>query len=481
MHGSTIISPLVPLDTLREQIARAVATAKAYDVPAACVRLGIQAAAAEGDAQEAFGSKRLYVRRRILDWSESDLLGLAARVLRDYASDELADTVSEITLHAEHRVSTLVRRDVLKALNPLAPLFGELPLIDSLSEVFGFAVIQDDPAGMLGGASLQGQIVQHCLRNDDWSNEELLVRCGALTCSQTRLFALLAKLLHPMTRRDAEQVALATAIGAALQRDGFTVRQTGVESGYATYCVVRAQVGVAGTMKNLIFASVGEKPELVFRDAVNNDVEIVKHADKVLVFDRPLPSSGLLLWKDLRDWYAELEGIRDTGSAKELLYRRLLQAVVGARSPGEYAVFHGYYERYGSLLRDRLPALIPQVYLHYDPYTRRQRGDEQFLARQRMDFLLMLEQGVRIVIEIDGRRHYAAQDPHVPDRYIASAQRYAEMVAEDRRLRLLGYEVYRFGGFEFLDVDVEQRKVGANAQQRVAEFFDRLLARHSVR
>jgi hypothetical protein len=88
MHGSTIISPLVPLDTLREQIARAVATAKAYDVPAACVRLGIQAAAAEADAQEAFGSKRLYVRRRILDWSESDLLGLAARVLREYASDE---------------------------------------------------------------------------------------------------------------------------------------------------------------------------------------------------------------------------------------------------------------------------------------------------------------------------------------------------------------------------------------------------------
>lgn len=481
MQGSTITPPLVPLETLREQIARAVAAAKAYDVPAACVRLGIQAGVEASDEQEAFGSKRIYVRRRILAWSESDLLDLAARVQREYPSDELADTVSEMTLHAEHRASTLVRRDVLKTLNPLAPLFGELPLIDSLSEVFGSAVIQDDPGGMLGPASLQGQIVQHCLRNDDWSNEELLMQCGALICSQTRFFALLAKLLHPMTRRDAEQAALATTIGAALRRDGFTVRQTGVESGYAIYGVVRAQTGVVGTMKNLIFASVGEKPELVFRDAVNNDVDIVKHADKVLVFDRPLPSSGLLLWKDLRDWYAELEGISDPGSAKEQLYRRLRQAVLGARSPGEYALFQGYYERYGSLLGDRLPALIPQVYLHYDPYTRRQRGDEQFLARQRMDFLLMLEQGVRIVIEIDGRHHYAAQDPHEPDRYIASAQRYAEMVAEDRRLRLMGYEVYRFGGFEFLDVDLEQREVGADAQQCVAEFFDRLLARHGVR
>ena len=47
--------------------------------------------------------------------------------------------------------------------------------------------------------------------------------------------------------------------------------------------------GVSGAMKNLIFASTGEKPELIFRDAVNNDVEIVKNADKVLIYDRPLP------------------------------------------------------------------------------------------------------------------------------------------------------------------------------------------------
>lgn len=480
MQEEQVTSTLIPLDTLREQIAQAIAAAKAYEVPDVCVRLGIQQAVADSDAQEAFGSKRMYVRRRILSWDEADLLTLAARVLREYASEDLENTLSEMTLHAEHRVSSLVRCDVLKALNPLASLFGELPLIDCLSEVFGASVIKDDPAELLGRTSLHGQIIQHCLRNDDWSHEELLKKCGALTCSQTRFFVLLTKLLHPMTRRDAEQGELASAIDVALRRDGFTVRQTGVESGYAIYGVVRTQTGVAGTMKNLIFASIGEKPELVFRDAVNNDVEIVRHADKVLVFDRFLPSSGLLLWKDLRGWYAELEGISDPISAKEQLFRRLRQAVLSACSAGEFAVFQGYYERYGGLLGDRLPALIPQVYLHYDPYTRRQRGDEQFLARQRMDFLMLLEQGVRIVIEIDGRHHYAAPDPQASDRFIASAQRYAEMVAEDRRLRLAGYEVYRFGGHEFLDVDFEQRKIGPLAQQCVVEFFDRLLARHGV-
>ncbi|MBN3815344.1 hypothetical protein G3N57_01410 [Paraburkholderia sp. Se-20369] len=80
---------LVPLDTLREHIARAVAAAKAYEIPDACVRPGIQQAVEDGDAQEAFNSKRLYVRHRILTWSEQALLDLAMRVLREYPSDDL--------------------------------------------------------------------------------------------------------------------------------------------------------------------------------------------------------------------------------------------------------------------------------------------------------------------------------------------------------------------------------------------------------
>lgn len=481
MQGSSATLPIVPLETLREKIAQAVAVAKSYELPDVCVRLGIQPAVEPEDAQEAHSSKRLYVRRRILTWDETALLDLAARVLREYPSGDLADTFSEMTIHAEHRVSQLVRRDVLKVLNPLPSLFGDLSVVECLQEIFGEAAIQDYGPRWIENGNLHMQIVRHYLNNDDWSHEELLTQCGVLTCGQALFFALLAKLLHPLTRRDTEQAELAVAIGSALRRDGFTVRQTSVESGYAIYGVVRAQAGVDGAMKNLIFASTGEKPELVFRDALNNDVEITKHADKVLVFDRPLPSSGLLLWKDLRDWYAELQGISDIGSAKEQLFRRLRQSVVGTNSPGEFALFHGYYERYGKELGDRLPALVPLVYLHYDPYTRRERGDEQFLARQRMDFLLMLDQGVRIVIEIDGRHHYAVADPNVPERYIANAQRYAEMVAEDRRLRLMGYEVYRFGAHEFLDVDLQQRKVGPHAQERVTEFFDRLLSKHGVR
>jgi very-short-patch-repair endonuclease len=106
------------------------------------------------------------------------------------------------------------------------------------------------------------------------------------------------------------------------------------------------------------------------------------------------------------------------------------------------------------------PALLPQVYLHYDPYTLKQLDGQKRLVRQRMDFLMLLPGTKRTVIEVDGKQHYADPDGK------ASARLYSEMVAEDRRLRLSGYEVYRFGGYE---LSVE------SAENIVFEFFRRRL------
>lgn len=51
--------------------------------------------------------------------------------------------------------------------------------------------------------------------------------------------------------------------------------------------------GVAGELKNLIFAADGPKPRIVLRDAISNVIEIVENAQHCLVYDRPLTSSGL--------------------------------------------------------------------------------------------------------------------------------------------------------------------------------------------
>lgn len=82
-----------------------------------------------------------------------------------------------------------------------------------------------------------------------------------------------------------------------------------------------------------------------------------------------------------------------------------------------------------------------------------------------MDFLMLLPGGIQIVFELDGQQHYSQNGKAVPALY-------AEMVKDDRALRLKGYEVYRFGGYEFLDE--------TNAKQMICEFFDKLFERYEI-
>jgi very-short-patch-repair endonuclease len=148
------------------------------------------------------------------------------------------------------------------------------------------------------------------------------------------------------------------------------------------------------------------------------------------------------------------------------LYGRLL-ASIEADNGAERRIFAAYGRRYAAY-GTGIPALLPQVYLHYDPYTRShyQPGTSPPLQRQRMDFLLLLPNSIRIVIECDGQQHYA------DDTGKASPRRYATMMAEDRDLRLRGYEVYRFGGVELTDTSATRKRLDA--------FFDRLAERYSV-
>jgi very-short-patch-repair endonuclease len=217
--------------------------------------------------------------------------------------------------------------------------------------------------------------------------------------------------------------------------------------------------GVDGGIKNIIFASVGPKPEIILRDAINNVIEVVRNGEYCLIYDRHLTDSGVS-WGELVDWWrrqAHLVGESDIAVARHL-YSRLAESL---DNDAEKRVFRGYCERYGWDEGSNRPALLPQVYLHFDPLTREERRQLRKpvrLTRERMDFLLLLRGGIRIVIEVDGKHHYADGDS-------ASPAQYSKMVAEDRTLRLKGYEVYRFGGGELGEPD---------APSMLRRFFDEL-------
>ncbi|MCU7369992.1 hypothetical protein PEC18_03690 [Paucibacter sp. O1-1] len=92
---------------MRDAIAEALwGAVSAPALPAACLVLGLR----DGDPAEAMNSKRKYVRSRITTFKGPDLLALAQRVVDEYGAADLADYISELTTHADHRITDLTRR-----------------------------------------------------------------------------------------------------------------------------------------------------------------------------------------------------------------------------------------------------------------------------------------------------------------------------------------------------------------------------------
>ena len=282
-----------------------------------------------------------------------------------------------------------------------------------------------------------------------------------------RLFRFLETLVHPTVRRGDEQASLVQVINAVLSADRFELFALEHLSGHPVFTVRPVTGAVAGRPKNLIFASTGPKPELGFADAVNNDIVILQHAEHCLIYEEPIGESGLS-WVQLVEWWASRNGLDpNEASTRTLLGERLAKSLA---SEPERRFFRTYFKILRPLLGDALPALVPQVYLHYDPMTLRelrQRGDGRRFDVQRMDFLLLLAHGVRVVIEVDGQQHYST-GTEVSAK--PSPEEYARTARSDRHLRLTGYEVYRFGGYELRD---DATCVGV-----IAEFFTRLFQRH---
>ena len=428
------------------------------DLPTDCDQIGLPDAPDEETL-----SKREYIRSRLAKLVPDDVRNVAARYvtcypLGDYLNNRTYDLEELLWEAREPLVSPRVRRELATALDGVNLFTEGNAFIDLLARLF---VLDANTNPFFDDRnSLLWNIKHHVIRNpEDWSVAQLFQELVALRCSSERFRKLIEALAGPEARPDeASQKSFVAAANTVLVAHGFELVETGEVDGYPSFSFIRPGDPSRRRPKNIIFAST-VKPDLRFRDAVDNDIEIVTHADKVLVFDEPI--SDVLRWGDLQSWWARRESIDDPERAKRTLYERLWNSLPMS-SPPQRLLFKAFFEHYKEQVPS-LPALIPEVWLHYDPRTIRRRGMDALL-RQRMDFLLLLPAGVRIVLEVDGQDHYAEDGRPAP-------QQYAEQVKADRELKLCGYDVYRFGAAELH---------GEIGKQLVASFLDDLFRKHSV-
>jgi very-short-patch-repair endonuclease len=402
-----------------------------------CERLGLPSPLLASE-----GSKRERVSRSLAALADADLPMVAERVIAGampLSAGPSARYAIEDALWAGRgpEIPRRTRREIARDLD-LSVLARQGDRFISLLESLW---VLGDPLDLFTGGStgLRSQIERHVLRNPgDWSAEDLFEQLGAFEAVDARFARFLEGLASAGVIPDEPaQRGIVAVVNPHLLAVGAELRETGADGGYPVFSVLPAGSARRWRPKNLIFASLA-KPDIRLRDAVDNDIEIVGNADKVLVYDRPIGADGIR-WRDLQDWWKETQQLPSDDAAKASLYQRLLQSIP-AESPPQRTLFQLYHEIHGSAVPG-LPALLPEVWLHWDHKTARQRGLEAML-RFRMDFLLLLPHGQRVVLEVDGAQHYTSDDGR-PD-----TAKYAANMRGDRDLKLSGYEVFRFGAAE---------------------------------
>lgn len=225
---------------LRTRIAEVVALNKAYDVPAVCIRLGL----AEGTDDEAMRSKFRYVHSRLVPLSTARVVAVAKELLEQDWDFWLAELVAKVTEHGTPQVSILTRRRIFDVFDG-QPLCTEYDQVDFLEDVFPIGVMSSafPDADIWEHRSLKDDIIQHTVRNDDWSNRELLERLGLLDASKALLFRFLEAAVHPTAIDEASQKQRVESINRHLQHDGYRLSRTGRMSGSPVYTVGAAAIG----------------------------------------------------------------------------------------------------------------------------------------------------------------------------------------------------------------------------------------------
>lgn len=429
----------------------------------------------------AFG--RYCEERQFAAWDHSPLIDefFAPVLARLKELDDLRAQGADLPIPARH-ITEVTRRRIIESLrvtdnawqglNWLGPMLNEVQFLDHLYDLDSL------PSCDSRFLTARSDICQHCINNpEDWPSDWIFHdwRFG-LSDNDDLLLKFLATMLHPEVRPDVEAAErLRDCFNKILQHDGYEIVPVEWISGAPVFGARRLGSVTPGAVKQLVFAADGPKPKIVLADLPSGDIRITENEKYCLVYDRPIKGTGLT-WGDLITWWREQKSftkdVLDVDVGRDL-WRRLYKSLhklpevsnQKKKSP-EQLLFHTYTDIFPiSDTGSRYPALVPQVYVHYDPQTRKQRhGADSVLGRERMDFLLLLSRGVRVVIEVDGKQHYADSKGQ------GSPRLYANMVAQDRSLRLKGYEVYRFGGQE---LSGDESDNAAMLKKFFVDLFDR--------
>lgn len=442
------------IEELKTIIANEFASAyKAYDLNVVCKKYGIM----PDEGLDPMKSKRIYVGNGLNKMQDDEIWKLARLVAKEFESKELIKEMEPFLGDSELAFSFVTRKRIIDYVSASGNMEGDMSLDEFLSIIWNMEEVID----IFTGVTVGQEIVTAVKTENSMTYRTLLSKRLEIKYLPDKMFSeFLECLVLPEVREGEGQERYVQGINAIIKEDGYELYTDTVISGAPRFRVGKKRATEVD-LKNLIFAPLGQKPDIVIDNSISNELKLVGNTDNCLLYNFESNADGLL-WNTLIKWWESIDEEKKIDSEMKL-YHRLKESL---DSDIEKVFFRTYYSYYRHPVKKDVPALVPQVFLHYDPRSKYQRNGQVVYSHQRMDFLMLLPDGVQLVFELDGQQHYSENGKAVP-------RLYAEMVKDDRDLRLKGYEVYRFGGFEFLNEK--------NSKQMIRTFFDSLFKKHSIK
>ena len=159
------------------------------------------------------------------------MLHVAKSVLADFADDPLQSAVEQLDRNKQV-VSDVTRQRIAEALNKFS-LSGKTDLLDFLTK--HWPDIYRTSSNIDFDWTLYVEFYQHAVKNDNYSNQEILKLVRFFNCSQSKIFAFIEDMVHPLHRDEDQQIAIVEKLDPLLRRDGFTLATSGLVSGYPIY------------------------------------------------------------------------------------------------------------------------------------------------------------------------------------------------------------------------------------------------------
>lgn len=238
---------------------------------------------------------------------------------------------------SELEFSFVTRRRIVDFLDSLSDMEGSMRLDDFLSLIWNMSEITDFFIGMTTGEEIMSAVKY----DKTMSYKELLTnRLEVKYLPDETFIRFLECLVKSEVREGNEQKNYVQGINEIIREDGYELYISSQKSGVPHYSIGKRRV-VEGKLKNLIFAPIGQKPDIIIENSISNELRLTGSTDNCLVYNFEMGADGLQ-WNTLIDWWRENNKESDDDPELEL-YERLRTSLDSEPEKIFFRTYLNYY------------------------------------------------------------------------------------------------------------------------------------------